>query len=366
MPNAISNHFCITAIQEGVTIQGSLRISGTLSQNFNANTGKAIPNWKATTDDPNPDQPIVYLVARRGVSYVTAAGINNGQWLYNDVVIEFDAQGKSTNFKDADNAPLFQKGTTTANLGGTTYSVPCLTVISNLASATNVDLDTIGFKGSVEVAGKQMAFHCQVDVKIAQMTSQGFLGLLSPESAIISSQDQSVTIKASLYAEDGQSPASWFCKWFNAGTGDEYVTLRNARQASFMGADFVDNLMVRCDFYTDAGFNNRVATAFSSIDDTQDPEYLYISMNANNADFSGQLAPGETCTVTMWVATMEDSTNINTQYTSFVLHLYDGDQNEITSGVPSVSVNDNKGTAQFPYDLVARCGYKVFGIVTAS
>lgn len=366
MPNAISNHFCLTAIQEGVTIQGSLRISGTLSQNFNANTGKAIPNWKATQEDPTPAQPVVYLVARRGVSYIAANGINNGQWLYNDVVIEFDAQNKSTNFKDADNAPLFQKGTTTASLGGQTYSVPCLTVISNLASATNIDLDTIGFKGSVEVAGKQMAFHCQVDVKIAQMTSQGFLGLISPESAIISEKGQNVTLTASLYAEDGSSPATWYCKWYNAGTGDEYVAARNNHSLVVNEADVTDNLMVRCDFFNDSSFNNRVATAFSSIDDTQDPEYLYISLNAANADFSGQLSSGETCTVTMWVATMEDSTAINTNYTSFAVHFYDGDQNEITSNVPSVSVSNNKGTMQVPYNFIAENGYKITGIVTAS
>ena len=316
--------------------------------------------------DPNPDQPVVYLVARRGVSYISASGINNGKWLYNDVEIQFDAQDKSTNFKDADNAPLFQKGTTTANLGGTTYSVPCLTVISNLASATNIDLDTIGFKGSVEVAGKQMDFHCQVDVKIAQMTSQGFLGVISPESAIISMKGQTVTLNAALYAEDGQQPATWYCKWFNAGTGDEYVAARNAHSLAVNEADVTDNLMVRCDFFTDSAFSNRVATAFSSIDDTQDPEYLYISLNAADADFSGQLASGETCTVTMWVATMDDSTAINTQYTSFAVHFYDGDQNEITSNVPSVTVQNNKGTMQVPYSFIAANGYKVTGIVTAS
>lgn len=366
MPNAISNHFCINAIQEGVTIQGSLRISGTLSQNFNANTGKAIPNWKATQEDPNPAQPVVYLVARRGVTYIANNAINNGQWLYNDVVIQFDANNKSTNFLDADNAPLFQKGTTTASLGGNTYSVPCLTVISNLASATNIDLDTIGFKGSIEVAGKQMAFQCQVDVKIAQMTSQGFLGLISPESAIISEKNQTVTLTASLYAEDGSTPATYYTKWYNAGTGDEYVSARNARTLAINEVDVTDNLMVRCDFFTDSSFNNRVATAFSSIDDTQDPEYLYISLNAADADFSGQLAPGESCTVTMWVATMEDSTAINTGYTSFAVHFYDGQQNEISGSVPSVSVSNNRGTMTIPYSFIAEHGYKIEGIVTAS
>ena len=43
----ISNHFAITALQEGITVQGSLRIDGTLSQNWNNNTQKAITAWVA-------------------------------------------------------------------------------------------------------------------------------------------------------------------------------------------------------------------------------------------------------------------------------------------------------------------------------
>ncbi len=362
MANSISNHFALTALQEGVTIQGSLRISGTLSQNYNPNTQKCIPDWYADATS----RPMVYPVIRRGVSYMSASQINNGQWLYNDVVIQFDDNNQSTNFMDADQHPLFEVGTTTASLGGTTYSLPCLKVIANLASATNIDLDTIGYQGNVEVAGKQMAFACAVDVKIAQMTSQGFLGLLSPESAIITEKGQTITITAQLYAEDGTSPATWFTKWFNAGTGDEFVAARNAKQLAISEADVTDNLIIRCDFYTDSEFANRVTTAFASIDDTQDPEYLYVSLNAADSDFSGQLASGESCTVTMWVATMEDSTEIDTAYTSFAVTFYDGQQNEITTDVPVVTVADNKGTCVIPYNFVANNGYKINGIVTAS
>lgn len=362
MPNSISNHFAITALQEGVTVQGSLRISGTLSQNYNANTQKCIPDWK----NDATKRPVVYPVIRKGVAYMSASQIVNGNWLYNDVPITFGDDNKSTNFTDADGDPLFQGGTTVVSLGGSNYSVPCLTIIANLASATNIDLDTIGYEGSVEILGKQQAFQCQVDVKIAQMTSQGYLGLLSPESAIITDKGQAVTIEASLYSEDGSSPATWFTKWYDAGTGTEFTAARNAKSLTINEGDVTDNIIIRCDFYTDSAFNNRVTTAFASIDDTQDPEYLYISLNGSDSDFSGQLSPGESCTVTAWVATMEDSTNINTQYTSFSCRLYDGQQNEITNGAPEMTSASNKGTITLPYDFVAAHGYKVNGIVTAN
>ncbi len=362
MANNISNHFAITALSDGVTVQGSLRINGTLSQNYNPNTNKCIPDWKNDTSV----RPVVYAVIRKGVSYMTAAQIVNSKWLYNDLVIQFDSNNKSTNCLDADGNALFQVGTTTVSLGGSSYSVPCLTIISNLASPTNIDLDTIGYQGSLEIVGKQAEFACQVDVKIAQMTTQGFLGVLSPESAIITEKNQSVTIQALLYSEDGTTPANFFTKWYLNNNTEDDAGARGNHSLTVNEQNVIDNLIVRCEFYTDSNYTNRVAIAFASIDDTQDPQYLYISLNGSNSDYSGQLAPGESCEVTMWVATMEDSTAINTAYSSFSVKYYNGNQEEITSGLPALTVADNKGKVNIPYNFVAENGYKINGIVTAS
>ena len=165
MANRISNQFAITALQEGVTVSGSLRVNGSLSQNWNNNTQKCIPDWKLTP----ASRPTIYPVIRKGVQYLAAANIIGGTWLYNDVPIGFDEDThKSTNFLDANNDPIFQVGTAAVTLGGSQVTVPTLTIISNLASATNIDLDTIGYQGSIEVQGKQAAFQCQVDVKMSR------------------------------------------------------------------------------------------------------------------------------------------------------------------------------------------------------
>ncbi len=362
MANNISNHFAITALQDGVTVQGSLRIDGTLSQNYNPNINKCVPDWKADEST----RPVVYAVIRRGVAYMNDKQIVGGKWLYNDVEITFGDDNKSKNALDADGNPLFLVGTKTVSLGSSSYSVPCLTIISNLASPTNVDLDTIGFQGSIEVTGQQAAFAAQVDVKIAQMTTQGFLGLLSPESAIITEKNQDVTFTASLYAEDGSTSSSFYTKWyFNNDTTDQ-AALRGKKSITVNETEVTDNLIVRCEFYSDSAYTNRVAVAFASVDDTQDPEYLYISLNGSNSDYSGQLSPGDSCEVTMWVATMEDSSAINTAYTSFTVRYYDGMQNEITTSLPVITVANNKGKLTIPYNFVAENGYKINGMVTAS
>lgn len=360
--NAISNHFAITALQEGVTVQGSLRINGTLSQNFNPRSGASIPDWKANAST----RPSIYPVIRRGAVYMSKTQIYNSKWMYNGVEISFDANGKSTNFKDNDGSSLFQLGTTNVELGGVSYSVELLTIISNLASEQNLDLDTISYEGSVELNGKQIEFPpCSVDIKISQMSTTGYLGLLSPESAIISEKGKSVEITATLYDDAGNQPTTWFAKWFNAGTGAEITSARGNRKLTVTESQVTDNMVVRCDFYTDSSYTNKVTTAFASIDDTQDPEYLYVSLDGSNSDFSGQLSPGESCDVTMWVATMEDSTAVNNGYTKFSVKFYDGNQAEITSGNPAVSVNNHRGKTTITYDFVAQHGYKIVGIVTA-
>lgn len=295
---------------------------------------------------------------------MSKAQIYDSKWYYNEIEI-FDANG-NCKIKDADGNALFQLGTTTVELGGVSYSVEQLTIISNVASEGNLDIDTISYSGSVELNGKQIEFPpCSVDIKIAQMSTTGYLGLLSPESAIISEKGQSVDINATLYDDAGQQPTTWFTKWFNAGTGAEITSARGQKKLTVTESQVTDNMVIRCDFYTDSAYNNKVTTAFASIDDTQDPEYLYVSMNGSNSDFSGQLSPGESCVVSMWVATMDDSTDINTGYTQFAVKFYDGNQAEIASGTPGVTVNNHKGQTTITYDFVAQHGYKIVGIVTA-
>lgn len=71
--------------------------------------------------------------------------------------------------------------------------------------------------------------------------------------------------------------------------------------------------------------------------------------------------------MTAWVATMEDSTAINTDYSTFTVTLYDGQQNEITTGsIPTMSSANHKGSMTIPYDFVANNGYKINGFVSAS
>lgn len=362
MPNNISNHFIISALADGVTIQGSLRVSGTLSQNYNPNINKCIPDWKASASL----RPTVYAVIRRGAAYVTNEQIVSPVWLYNDVEIQWDKDNKSSNCLDKDNAPLFQRSAMSVSLGGATYVVPCVTIISNLASHSNIDLDTIGFKGSVEVSGKQATFAAQVDVKIAQMTTQGFIGIVSPESAIISEKNQTVELRASLFAEDGSLLTKFYPKWFLNNGNEDIASSRGQTSIIINEADVTDNMMVRCDFYTDSAYTSRVATAFASIDDTQDPEFLYISFDGVNSDYNGQLAPGDSCEVSMWVATMDDNTAINSAYSNFDIRFYDSAGEEITENTPPVSVNNSVGSVTISYDFVSAHKGQITGIVSAS
>ncbi len=371
---SISNHFALTALQEGVSLTGSLRVAGALSQNYNVVTHNAIPDWKNTPSA----RPTIYPVVRKGASYIPNSAFSSRHWYYNEVEILFDANGRSTNYLDSANDPLFQSGTITVELAGVNYVLPALTVIGNLASDSNLDLDTIAFRGSTElVAGSTIAFEASVDVKISQMTTQGYLGQVTPESAIISQPGQNVQLTAALYGEDGAviNTNLFWVKWFNAATNTEISSIRNNKTPTvYENSDdgtpsVVDNLVLRCDFFSDSGYINRIATAFVSVDDTQDPEFLYISFNNGSSDYSGQVSPGETVTINAWVATMDDPTAINAGYTTFVLTLYDGQQEAIpssASGYPTVTVTDHKAAFQIPYDFIAAHGDKISGCIDAT
>ena len=66
---------------------------------------------------------------------------------------------------------------------------------------------------------------------------------------------------------------------------------------------------------------------------------------------------------------MDDPTAINAGYTTFVLTLYDGQQEAIpssASGYPTVTVTDHKATFQIPYDFIAAHGYKISGFIAAT
>ena len=91
---SISNHFALTALQEGVSLTGSLRVAGALSQNYNVVTHNAIPDWKNTPSA----RPTIYPVVRKGASYIPNSAFSSRHWYYNEVEILFDANGRSTNY----------------------------------------------------------------------------------------------------------------------------------------------------------------------------------------------------------------------------------------------------------------------------
>lgn len=373
----ISNQFTLTAIKSNITIQGRLMVDGSATQNYNPSSGRCIPDWKTDTSK----RPKIYPLIRRGVAYLSTASINNGKWYYNGDEIRFDEEtGLSTNYKDSNGVSKFQLGTITKSLGGNNVTLPCLTIVNNLAHAENLDLDMITFEGTVELNGKQVAFPpCSIEVKISQMTTQGYLGLLSPESAIIAYKGDKATIAATLLKEDGEAVECWVTWRRGDGTAitadgthikiTDTTGVNGVHTIEVDDEAVTDNLILRCDFYTNSQKRDqdRVTTAFASIDDAQDPEYLFISLDGKTGDYSGQLYEGESVDVEMWVATLEAPTTPDTKWTNFAIAVYNGKQELVTSGVPAVTVTNSKGKATFGFAFLDEtCGGKCTGIVTAT
>lgn len=357
----ISNHFVLTALQDSVTINGSIRSTASLSQNYNSTKDMCVPDWKVAEN-----QPTLFAVLQKSSEYLRSSKLIQQEWYYNDQLISFDSNNKST-VKGADGNPLFQKLTNFyVQLGGSNVTVPAIKIINNLAGSNNADLDTLMFNGGIEVSGHLTSFTSTVTIQIAPMSTLGYVGVVTPSSAVITTKGESVVLSCKLYNENGDE-VGFYPRWYKEGYSDPFST---ERSVTIKETDVTDNMIVRCEFYeskqdADSG-NSCLAVAFASIDDMQDPEVMYISYDGKNKDFSGMLHPGEEVTVKAWVATANDPNDVNKRYNKFELSLYDGNNQPVTSNVPAVTISQGKASVTITHNFIESIGNMLTGIVRAS
>ena len=289
--SSISNRFFVTALDDGTTLHGNLSVDGSLSQAWDGTS--AVPDWGDGTTGL-ADQPTIMLTLLSGATYIGTNSFSpNGyiseiKWYYNDrgqdaeiafedstTTISWTQGGVSkslTGYKSTDGRFLKH----TASLNGVT--VPCLRVIKNLASSSNVDLDTITFKGKYNSGSGILDFQASTQIRISRMSSGGYLGVINFANGIsnITDQNQTISMSGVLYGSTSNPVTSFKTEWYLNG---ELFRAKNASNTGITvtGANIVDNAIVRCDFYvTNDGVDTLVVSEYASIDDLQDPEMMYI------------------------------------------------------------------------------------------
>lgn len=364
--SSISNRFYITALEDGTTLHGNLAVEGSLSQAWNGQS--AVPDWTIAAN-----QPLIYLTLLSGGTLVAPS--NDFKWLYNGVEI-------------ADSDTRFQKTTkvVTYGTGASQQSVtmPALKIVANLASSANVDVDLITFEGNYIINGTGISFTATAQIRISTISTGSSLGVINFHNGIsdITAKGQTVVAYGMLYNPDGTADSTVTTKWYlndsstpTAGTTIEGHT--NAYQVT--EANVVDHATLRCEFYKGSDL---LYTAYASVDDMQDPEFMYVQYNGNNGN-AASLRKGETASFQIWVGTRTDPTPIggttNPTYSIIKVKLLDGDGQVITEsglatnipdaaadGYRTLPMSGGKATITPHYDTVNGVGKKnLTGIILA-
>ena len=361
----ISNRFYVTALEDGTTLHGNLASDKTLTQAWNGVS--AVPNWTDVSE-----QPTIHLTLLSGATLVAPA--TGYKWYYN-----------GTEITAADTR--FQITTKSVTYADQTVTMPALKIVANLASTFTVDVDVITFKGSYVINGSGVEFSCDAQIRISAITANGKLGVINFVNGIsdITEAGQTITMYGKLYGSNGQSDDTVTTKWYlNASTtptsGTTISGQSNAYQVS--ESQVVDHATVRCEFYDTS--DNLLYTAYASIDDMQDPEFMYIQYNGNNGN-AASLRKTDHAPFVIWVGKRDDAGVLggaaNPTYPIIKVKLLDGNGDTITdtglaNAIPNPDANgwrdltntmsDGKATIDIHYDTVNGAGKKnLTGIVVA-
>lgn len=372
----ISNRFYVTALDDGTTLHGNLSSTKPLSQAWNGSS--AIPNWTIASE-----QPIIYLTLLSGGDLVEPA--SGFKWYYNGVEI-------------SNSDTRFEKTTYAVSYGGTTKNMPALRIKANLANSSNVDVDMIRFAGTYIISGSGIDFSCDAQIRISAITANGNIGVINFVNGIsnITDAGQTITMYGIVYNSSGGAINNVTTKWYlnNSQTPVQGrsitvggTTYNNAFQVA--ENEVVDHATIRCEFY-DAQ-NNLLDTAYASVDDMQDPEFMYIQYNGANGN-AVSLRKNESVTFNIWVGRREDPSVIGgtatPTYNSYKVQLLDGDgklmggsgdsgRSVIGSGIPDADSDGYRtlpmsagiATIAIPYSVASSATYgkkNLTGIVFAS
>ena len=375
--SSISNRFYVTALEDGTTLHGNLASDKSLSQAWNGSA--ALPDWTIAEN-----QPTIYITLLSGSTLVVPD--NTGKWYYND-------QGTESEITDADTR--FQITTKSITYAEQTATVPALKIVANLASSSNVNVDSIIYKGSYTINGSAISFSAVAQIRITSVSKGSNVGVINFVNGIsdITSAGQTITLYATCFGGDNGSPVSgftttWYINDTQVPAGSPKITTYNSYPAlNITEGDVVDHATIRCEFYKGGEL---LDTAYAGVDDMQDPEFMYIQYNGNNGN-AASLRTGESAPFIVFVGS-RDSATVRTGWEGAVykVQLLDGNGDIITASslnnIPNPDAGDttnyyrtlekyasnyqdenlrNKAHFEVNYSVPAAYGKNITGIIIA-
>lgn len=373
--STISNKFFVSLIEDGTTLHGELRATKSLTQAW---TGSAcVPDWSSSHVD---NRPLIYISLMNGTDVVTVDS-GSEKWYYNGTLITWSSSVTTQNIGGTS-----YQGYVSTNCGGvffkTTYTLdgkamPAMGIIGNLANMSDVvDIDVIRFEGQKTLSTNPVDFAASTNITISDWVNGGYLGVINFQNgrADITRDNNQVVCQGYLYDDGGNVISSATYKWYFEG---DPAVKSTTQTLTVSEADVTDYVVVKCEFYMLVdGQNTLVYTAYAGIDDTQDPEYMWIQYNGANGN-SASLRKNESVAFRIWVG-KEDDPTVNTSWISFKLKTLDSEGNVVTAafdnipaagsdGYRTLSVSGGVAQAEVTYDDVETyCKKGLTGIIIAS
>lgn len=360
----ISSTFIVTAIDDGLTLHGSLSANKTLTQAWTGNT--FTPDWSVVEN-----QPTITLTLYSGATNVTPD--EEYEWQLDGTKIVFGEDGISED-------GLFKK----FEEGGT----PKLKIIGNLQTEANsVDTHTITFVGKYNTGGSaSLDFSASILTRISVMNQGGYIGVLEFKggNANITNEISEVLIFAKLYGSGENTEVAtsdYIVSWYvNEELKSGSTSVTEGYYLKVTNSQVTDNAVVRAEFKGKQN-NELLYTAFTSVDDLTDPERMYIQYNGSDGQ-SATLRKGEEVTFDIWVG-KTDNPNAMSNYTDFKIKLLDSNGSVYTGnldGIPNVpeggdgwrplntGINQfkNKASITITYDIATQLGKSLAGIILAT
>lgn len=288
--NNVSNNFVITALLNGTTINGSVRVDNLpLVQRYKTGTNQFVPDFDALAENAKPVAFPLLMFNDTG----TIATPSSVTFKYNGIVLTFDAAGLSTN---GSMVGVFKKITYPFVVGGTTYQIAALRVMKNLVPLSSYDNDLLSINGTVELGGQQIPFaEMNKEVIIEESVGNQYdVVITNTKGSQLLTPTDSLTETVTIYKDSVvvSDLTGFSFKWYKlSGLGD--VLFGGTTRTQTIAATDVDNVQkIRCDVLQGGSV---VASGYDEITDFSDPYDVRFDVTGSNGT---QLSQGETATIT--------------------------------------------------------------------
>lgn len=343
----VSSRFSIVAVNDGVTVNGTIRRNQALFQAYDPESGQCMPSWTGSgTNYANYPGPELWVEASKNGQALAASAFSYTDWYYNGTKITWGTDNRNTNAGFANK--FFLK-----NYGSGNAEKPGIKIIDNLANGSNTDVDVITFKGGVMLASTTIDVEVSADATMSQLTSKGYVGVI--ESEVVENQYGGgflvgegmlpLRLKGTLFG--GDSSSSFTPKWY---VNDVEVTDNSmlSGQKLIISNDNVDDkAVVRLDFINPNDATDILTSAWVTIDDIVDDfEMLFAtgvaansggSTSGANVESFTHVREGQTAIIVVWMNDNgKDPVAANVQAGwAFSCKLYKADKTLYTGSISS-------------------------------